>query len=283
MLIILSLVSSLQLLSMRFSLRPHLVYQTRTFTWFRESSSQVSSPLASGRRRMASPHRYKRVALGVVKTAYYGVLNRNVSLSPLSVAARNYPVPVDLRVVGTVPAGCLGMSETARRCSWRWGNGKRVGVNSGGCFCHLVTSIHIYAATWCLPVWVLHPRNSCTRVVRSFRWSAGSRVARGQQQLRVAVEKRLTTSGNYSKTRGFPSRMALKGFPWKPCRVVVRRKKIGDVNLSWPQLELDLLTQISHDTDAYDGRLTSKCPSCSRADLFRRRLGRVHGLPRRGG
>ncbi|KAH9033230.1 hypothetical protein EDB83DRAFT_1837433 [Lactarius deliciosus] len=33
-------------------------------------------------------------------------------------------------------------------------------------------------------------------------------------------------------------------------------------------LEPDLLTQISRDTCAYDGRLTSKCPSCSRADLF---------------
>ncbi|KAH9173637.1 hypothetical protein EDB89DRAFT_680309 [Lactarius sanguifluus] len=59
------------------------------------------------------------------------------------------------------------------------------------------------------------------QVVRSFRWSAGSRVAKGLHQLRGAVE----TSIRKLRPADFPSRMALKGFPWKPCRVVVRRKE----------------------------------------------------------
>ncbi|KAH9023892.1 hypothetical protein EDB85DRAFT_295396 [Lactarius pseudohatsudake] len=62
-----------------------------------------------------------------------------------------------------------GMSEIARR--WRWGNGKRVGVNCGDWTRLFLSSryqlLHFMSsstATWCLPVWVLHPRNSCTRV-----------------------------------------------------------------------------------------------------------------------
>ncbi|KAH9047074.1 hypothetical protein EDB84DRAFT_558748 [Lactarius hengduanensis] len=53
--------------------------------------------------------------LHINKDELRSVLSRlhitNISLSPLSVAAHNYPVPVDLLVVGTVPAGC-GLSSS---------------------------------------------------------------------------------------------------------------------------------------------------------------------------